>query len=281
MRLTVALALLASSCGVQAADYLDLAPSGRFTTWDGNEPRRLAASAGASGSSNAGVEWDEERDIREIQVRYAGEPAKGVRVQYWFRDWPYDPPRMPSFEDPMDDPWQGQWLTATTTETCERSECRYDFSPLTEAENSRAKNLPGVDYRRTLKVRLVFTGRAPAISSISAFSDSVERPRRVRVEAQFDTEPAISVYNGRLRSSTPSPSPKGMTLDLVQASPGITGQQAGGQARRIRAGRAPVRRPPARGGHPDGVSPGTVRRLRGQPRLCSVSCSRRPGGAVR
>jgi hypothetical protein len=223
VRLTVALALLASSCGVQAADYLDLAPSGRLAIWSGNEPRRLAAVADASGSSNVGIEWDEERDIREIKVRYASEPAKGVRVQYWFRNWPYDPPRMPSFEDPMDDPWQGQWLTAAASETCERSECRYDFSPLEEAENSRAKNLPGVGYRRTLKVRLAFAGRAPAIAAISAFSDSVERPRRVRVETEFDTEPAISVYNGRLRSATPSDSPKGLTLDLVQATPSLPG----------------------------------------------------------
>ncbi|MGI9070804.1 MAG: EamA family transporter [Bryobacteraceae bacterium] len=36
---------------------------------------------------------------------------------------------MPSVEDPMDDPWQGGWLKAATTESCESSECRYVFAP--------------------------------------------------------------------------------------------------------------------------------------------------------
>ena len=223
MRLTIAWALLAGSCCAQAADYLDIAPFGRLTTWNGAEPRRLSAIADAATTSNFGLEWDEERDIREIKVRYAAEPAKGVRVEYWFQNWPYDPPRMPSFEDPMDDPWQGRWLAAAASESCERSECRYDFEPLGEAENPRAGHLPGVRYRRTLEVRLVFSAGAPAISSISAYSDTVERPRRVRVEAAFDAAPAISVYNGRLRSSSASSSPKGVTLDLVEAAPSLPG----------------------------------------------------------
>ena len=223
MRLTLAWALLATSCCAQAADYLDLAPFGRLTTWSDKEPRRLAAIADVAKSSNVGIEWDEERDIREIKARYAGEAPKGVRVEYWFHNWPYDPPRMPSFEDPMDDPWQGQWLTAEASERCEKSECRYEFSPLGEAENARAKNLPAVRYRRTLKVRLAFAAGAPAISAISAYSDSVERPLVVRVEADFATEPAISVYNGRLRSSAASASPKGVMLDLVQAVPSLPG----------------------------------------------------------
>ena len=223
MRLTLALAVLAGCCCAQAADYLDLAPSGRLTTWNDKAARRLAAIADAATSSNVGVEWDEERDIREIRVQYAGEPAKGVRVEYWFQNWPYDPPRMPSFEDPMDDPWQGQWLTAAESENCEKSACRYDFSPLGEAENPRAKNLPGVRYRRTLKVRLVFAGGAPAISAISAYSDSVEQALLVRVEGDLGAAPAISVYNGRLRSSAASASPKGVMLDLVQATPSLPG----------------------------------------------------------
>jgi len=223
VRLTLAWALLAASCTIHAADYLDLAPYGTLTTWNGSEPKRLAAVAGAAASSNLGIEWDEERDIREIKVQYASEPAKGVRVEYWFHNWPYDPLRMPSFEDPMDDPWQGQWLAAAASEHCEKSECRYDFEALGEAENPRAKKLPDVRYRRTLKVRLVFSGAPPRVSALSAYSDSVEKPLLVRVEGDLGATPAISIYNGRLRSSAISASPKGAMLDLIQAVPTLPG----------------------------------------------------------
>jgi hypothetical protein len=221
VRLTTALAILLGSCCVEAADYLDLAPFGRLSTWNDAGSRQLARIAGAVGSPNVGIEWDEERDIREIQVRYAGEAVKGARVEYWFRNWPYDPPRMPSFEDPMDDPWQGQWLIAAQSENCEKSECRYDFAPLGESENVRAKNLPGVQYRRTLKVRLVFPGGAPSISAISVYSDSVEQPARLRVEGKVDPSPTISVYNGRLRST--SASPNAVVLDVIEAHPSLPG----------------------------------------------------------
>jgi len=220
VRLTIALVMLAGSCAY-AADYLDLGPFGRLTTWNNGAPRRLARAAGAAASNNLGIEWDEERDIREIRVQYAGEPVPSARVEYWFRNWPYDPPRMPSFEDPMDDPWQGQWLRAEVSENCQKSECRYDFLPLGENENARAKNLPGVQYRRTLKVRMVFSGDSPAISTISAYSDSVEQPLRLRMEGQFGAAPTVSIYNGRLRSTAPSSN--GVTLDLFQAKPSLPG----------------------------------------------------------
>ena len=221
MRLTVALAMLVSACCLRAADYLDLAPFGRLSTWNDTGVRRLVRIDDAVGSSNVGIEWDEERDIREIRVQYAGEAVKGARVEYWFANWPYDPPRMPSFEDPMDDPWQGQWLIAAHSEDCEKTGCRYDFSPLSESENARSKNLPGVRYRRTLKVRLVFPGTPPAISAISAYSDSVEQPARLRVEGLGDAAPAISLYNGRLRAI--SGSPNGAVLDLIEAHPSLPG----------------------------------------------------------
>ena len=221
MRLTIALAILASSHGAYAADYLDLAPFGRLSTWNDAGVQRLARIADAAGSNNLGIEWDEERDIREVRVKYAGEVLKGARVEYWFANWPYDPPRMPSFEDPMDDPWQGQWLTAAHAESCDKTDCRYDFSSLSESENARAKNLPGVRYRRTLKVRLVFSGDSPAIAAISAYSDSVEQTAKVRVEGLGDAVPAISVYNGRLRAV--SSSLNGAVLDLIEAHPSLPG----------------------------------------------------------
>src|SRR6185312_15847800 len=116
VRIRVALSLLilpvACACHLRAAKLLDIAPSGQLTTWTDAGLRRLANVHAAVGASNLGEEWDEERDVREIRVRYNGTSAKGAAVEYWFKYWPYDPPKMPTIEDPMDDPWQGKWLKA-------------------------------------------------------------------------------------------------------------------------------------------------------------------------
>ena len=90
-----------------------------------------------------GVQWAEERDIRELRVRVeARSVAPRAEVQYWFRNWPYPPPEMPTIEDPVDDPWQGNWLRASTKVDCQAPECRYTFKPLEKAENPLAPNLP-------------------------------------------------------------------------------------------------------------------------------------------
>jgi len=111
------------------------------------------------------VEWDDERDVRELRVRYRSAPPPDAKVEYWFRNWPYPPPRMPTMEDPVDDLWQGKWLVAESSRECSGAECVYTFQPLTEGENPLAKNLPGSRYRRTLKIRLISSAEAPAVSS--------------------------------------------------------------------------------------------------------------------
>ncbi len=231
----------------RAADLLDLAPSGRLTTWTEGEARRLPGVRVAAAISNIGVEWDEERDIREIRVHYSGAAVKGASVEYWFKYWPYDPPRMPSFEDPMDDPWQGRWLKGEVAEQCDQSECTYRFEPLSEKENEHAKNLPGVRYRRTLKVRLVYREVAAGIDSVRIFSGTEQIRAKLRIElTPEDKRPAkwagaVSVYNGELRSVQPwhfqtgdsitgdhwsfgsGGVSKGLLLDLVNAKPDLPG----------------------------------------------------------
>src|SRR5690242_11314757 len=150
----VALALTAAPVRAFAAEYLDLAPFGRMTT-----------SVNADVRADA-VEWDDERDVRELRVRYSSAPPPDAKVEYWFRNWPYPPPRMPTMEDPVDDLWQGKWLVAQSSRECSDSECVYRFQPLNEGENPLAKNLPGSRYRRTLKVRLISRADAPAVSSL-------------------------------------------------------------------------------------------------------------------
>ncbi len=134
---------------------------------------------------------------------------------------------MPSIEDPMDDPWQGKWLKAATTESCENSECRYVFAPLTLKENPRADRLPGVRYRRTLKVRISSPPGGPAVAQLQAFSDSEENPIQLRVQMTGSggtlSAESFSVYNGYLRSAKPFNG--GVDLDIIAAKPGLPGSE--------------------------------------------------------
>jgi hypothetical protein len=134
---------------------------------------------------------------------------------------------MPSVEDPMDDPWQGEWLKAATSESCESSECRYLFAPLTLDESSRADRLPGVRYRRTLKVRISWPSGTTAVAQLKAYSDSEEHPiqLQVRIAQARGTLSAksFSVYNGYLRSAAPSS--EGADLDIIAAKPTLPGSE--------------------------------------------------------
>jgi hypothetical protein len=225
MNLTGLIALaglaLASPGGIRAATYLDLAPFAQLTSWSGSQPHRFADVRAAGEADNLGLEWDEERDLRELRVGFPGEARTGAIVEYWFKNWPWDPPKMPSVEDPMDDPWQGRWLKAAVTESCEASACHYRFAPLDVKENPRADRLPGVRYRRTLKIKVSWPSAVTAISELQAFSDSEENPVHLRLQITGSgrtlSTGSSSVYNGFLRSAKPFAN--GMDLDLVAAKP--------------------------------------------------------------
>lgn len=148
----------------------------------------------------------------------------------------------------MDDPWQGKWLKASVQEKCGNETCRYTFAPLAQSENERAGKLPGVNYRRTLKCRLVFAGTAPAIASLHVFSDSQEQSQRFRIElSSAGTNPeslagALTIYNGVISSIRPwhfeagdtlsgpdsfqlslAGKSKGFLVDIVSAMPSLPG----------------------------------------------------------
>ena len=93
-----------------------------------------------------GLQWAEERDVEAVRVRFSATFAGDkLSLQYWHQNWPYPAPSMPTIEDPVDDPWQGQWLTAAAKISCAGAECGVSFSPLGGEENPRAKNLPGLN----------------------------------------------------------------------------------------------------------------------------------------
>lgn len=232
----LSLGCLLLSTNAKAADYLDLVPFGRTTN----------SVTGATRTTM--VEWDDERDVREIRVRYNASPPKIAKIEYWFRNWPYPPPRMPSVEDPVDDAWQGRWIAAESAQACQGSECAYTFQPVTVPENPLAKNLGGTRYRRTLKVRLSNADSA-GVESVQVFSETRQLQQRVRVElGRGDADAvwtgSISVFNGILRAAQAwgfqagdqmagptrwsfrtAARPKGLILDLISAEPAPPGSQ--------------------------------------------------------
>ncbi len=202
---------------------------------------------------NLGAWWKEERDISSIEVEYNQKvselQAKETQVQYWFLAWPQKQPKGHSVEDQLDDPWQGKWLTANTSVEVKGNKVVYSFNPLASEENPRAINLPNpVNYRRTLKIRLLYRSNPPEIQSLKVYSPTKSKNLSIRVE--FLPEKLrgkiltgkLEIFNGQInkvsgwkmesgdRLTKPNSwtlrvkdQPKGIRTDLVVASPMLPG----------------------------------------------------------
>ena len=193
---------LPGSTGDRTRTHLDLASFGRRYVWEepGDESGVEIKSWNAAPKSarSVGIVWWEERDVRQVRVRFAGGAApQGIQVQYWALRWPADPPHMPTIEDPLDDPWQGHWITARTEVETKNSLCAIRFQPLAKKENPRAGNLPGVNYRRTLKVRVVLPEQSPSVAAIEVLSETTLKPLPVRIELGCGETPPAT-WRGRL-----------------------------------------------------------------------------------
>lgn len=192
-----------------AAQHLDLAPFARpccatdrhtlQTAFDYAHPAGPVQRP--DGSWALGFQWAEERDVAEIHVRFgAGARTVAPEIEYWSRNWPLPRPASHTVEDRVDDPWQGTWRKARTDARCENGLCRVSFLPLDPAENPNAKNLPGVQYRRAVKIRLVFgAGERPAIQGVQVFSPSLVKRYELRLRLAGG-QPRVEAYNGWIRS---------------------------------------------------------------------------------
>jgi len=218
--------LVVSCCGADARarsrDGWDISAFGELTHWasEADPAGTVLRHGGAiqvpqskAGEWNLGVCWQQERDIHRLEVVYEGavdrELAEATKVQYWFRTWPGEPPAGHTIEDRFDDPWQGRWLTAQTEVSLDGSTATYGFKPLAKQENSQADNLPGpVDYRRTLKVRLLYGKEPPRVSSLRVYSPTDAENVSVRIEfgcgrpGNRPAEGRLEIYNGWIEKVT-------------------------------------------------------------------------------
>ena len=214
--LLLALASPASVAG--PAEPFDIAPFARRcpggddysapTTFD-----RSLGQAGAPGFERVAgryvcaLQWAEERDVKEVHLQFASPyTGQSIQLEYWFRNWPYPPPTMPTIEDPVDDPWQGRWLKAAAEAEIHDRDCRLTFLPLKRDENPNAANLPGLGYRRTLKIRLVCDEPPPALQRVEVFSESTHRTVALRIELGVRStlpstwEGRLAAYNGMVQN---------------------------------------------------------------------------------
>jgi len=232
------LALIGWLSPVQAEPerLLDLARFGRITTWAQDDaaegPVWPSLADLPPATPRIGVVWDEERDVSEVRVRFAGGEQLGdLSLQYWARTWPPAPPEMPTIEDPQDDPWRGGWLTARVNRRFRDGTHVFTFQPLASEENPLADHLPGVTYRRTLKLRLVLPSTHPRIESLEVYSSSVLVPLIVRIEfgvgeENGQYEAALEIDNGVLVATRPvlqSDRLKGLIAELLSSVPSLAG----------------------------------------------------------
>lgn len=200
----------------------DISPFGTLSCWSDqtgaigkalNTDGLIHVPQTAASEWNLGVFWNEERDINRIDVNYAGKVpealAKGAKVQYWFSTWPREAPKSHRIEDELDDPWQGEWLTAETDYQIKGNCVTYTFKPLTEKENRLAGNLPNpVDYRRTLKVRLLYKTNPPDIRSLHVYTPTKSKKLSLRIAFGCDkpvnktVEGKLEIFNGKIENVT-------------------------------------------------------------------------------
>lgn len=202
---------------------------------------------------NFGIWWQEPRDIHKLELIYKGEISesllKETKIQYWFQTWPGEVPSSFTYEDHLDDPWQGSWITANTHYHVKGDTVVYSFNPLANEENSNAKNLPGpVIYRRTLKIRLLYNQQPPIVQSLRVVSPTDSKKLSVRIQLEGNgheenfNEGTLEIYNGQVKSVTGwnwetgdrmttantwkfqiSDQPKGIIADKIAAEPTLSG----------------------------------------------------------
>lgn len=197
----------------------DICPYGDLSYWSDktgvlgrsiNEIHKIKVPQTGDNEWNVGVWWKEERDINGIEVEYNPKVtelmARETQIQYWFLVWPQKQPKGHSVEDQMDDPWQGKWVTANTSFKMNGNKVVYTFNPLTTDENIRATNLSNpVDYRRTLKVRLLYKNAPPEIKSFKVYSPTDSQNMSVRIEFLPDKLTGkkltgkLEIYNGQIK----------------------------------------------------------------------------------
>ncbi|MDQ1317470.1 MAG: hypothetical protein QG588_1122 [Candidatus Poribacteria bacterium] len=153
------------------------------------------------------LEWEEMRDVFAIVMQ--SDPSVLAKIQYWQRIWPIQRVAKGAVVGAGgsgwmadDDPYNGEWKTADVKMTLQGDCAVYTFNPINAIEFPDIKDFDA-NYRRTLKLRILFDGKRPEIKAIEVYSDSIWKEMEFKIEwgktfADGDWNGQISVYNGQL-----------------------------------------------------------------------------------
>jgi len=153
------------------------------------------------------LEWEEMRDVFAIVIQ--SDPSALAKIQYWQRIWPIQRVAKGAVVGAGgsgwmadDDPYNGDWKTADVKVTLQGNRAVYTFNPINAIEFPDIKDFDA-NYRRTLKLRILFDGKRPEIKAIEVYSDSVWKETEFKIEwgktfADKDWNGQITVYNGQL-----------------------------------------------------------------------------------
>ena len=164
------------------------------------------------------IRWAEPRKIRQVIAQFEEgrdlpDPCE-VTVQYWHRTWDgkADPVQAERGAggvgwDAMDDWTNGKWVHAQTSLRVNGGTWTFIFRPITAKEIAGVQG-PGVAYRKTLWVRLLFGQPVLQLRTLRVLTESSYHPLRIRIHLGKPASPAVKtagtetgyleVYNGCL-----------------------------------------------------------------------------------
>lgn len=197
-----------------AGSQINIAEFGKLMYWTGKdaldlEEHDLEVQDGAwtpvdapeQGGRHWGLAWESPRQFYKIVVRYRSKdemPTQDqVKLQYWRHNWPAP---FHGGWTAVDDPYNGQWITAHGDVSIDGAIWTYAFDPLDFTEIDRVNDF-AVFYRQSYRFRLLYKPDAKAVvTGVEAYSDSTWADAEVAVEFEGGSEytGGVEVYNGYL-----------------------------------------------------------------------------------
>jgi len=221
-----------TAASLAADDRINLADFARVVRYEGRSPETLEVRAieqgpdgwpawqGEDGQYMIGVEWDEPREVAEVNIefRHAIANREEIQVQYWQDHWP-------SVKRcgwaPLDDPFHGRWVTAQWEWWAGDRDVSLAFVPYNQEQPG--DNAPGVGYRRTYRLRFL-CGRSelPPVRHLRAYGP--DKPAEASFDIRLDqdrrlTPPlVVSAVNGYVLGDDGSTTMPSARLDDAPAS---------------------------------------------------------------
>ena len=223
-------------------ELVNLVEFGKIKWWSGKYPNEieshliqplkdeegnsywLPAAESRESESHIGVEWNEPRNVYNLEVIYKEDEfipkPDSVKVQYWQCNWPTPAPeRLKGAKRGWigtDDSYHGEWIRANTKVTAHKNKHIYSFEHLDIVELPDEQKIEEAEdwnafFRKTLKIRLVFKNNpGPAIADLKVYSKSLWK--HIDLDIFFgcgendkgrDWSGTIEAYNGRIKDIRP------------------------------------------------------------------------------